>query len=62
MASRLSREAIIIFWGITNELDIDFKMKRLQKFSIVTILAWPVPALAVVYASFPSLYIPGEIA
>jgi hypothetical protein len=62
MASRLSREAMIIFLGVTNELDIDIEMKRLQNFSMVTILAWLVPSLALVYASFPTFYIPGEVA
>jgi hypothetical protein len=62
MASRLSREAMIIFLGVTNELDIDIEMKRLQNFSIVTILAWLVSSLTLVYASFPTFYIPGEVA
>jgi hypothetical protein len=62
MASRLSREAMIIFWGVTNELDIDIEMKRLQNFSIVAILAWLVPSFSWVYACFPTFYISGDVA
>jgi len=40
MARRLSLDAMVIFWGGVNELDINIKMKRLQKF--LMILSWPV--------------------